>query len=54
MLYSILLNVIFPCSALTDAATGRIAIYYGGADTVVGLAFTTVDKIMDYIIKFKR
>ena len=47
-------NVVFPCSALTDAATGRIAIYYGGADTYVGLAFTTIDKIVDYIVKFKR
>ena len=34
-------NVVFPCAALTDAETGRIAIYYGCADTVTGLAFTT-------------
>ena len=47
-------NVTFPCAALADAATGRIAIYYGAADTVVGLAFTTIDKIVDYIVKFKR
>ncbi|MDE6915821.1 MAG: glycosidase, partial [Lachnospiraceae bacterium] len=39
-------NVVFPCAALTDAATGRIAIYYGCADTVTGLAFTTVDRLM--------
>jgi beta-1,4-mannooligosaccharide/beta-1,4-mannosyl-N-acetylglucosamine phosphorylase len=39
-------NVVFPCAALTDADTGRIAIYYGCADTVVGLAFTTVDDLM--------
>jgi beta-1,4-mannooligosaccharide/beta-1,4-mannosyl-N-acetylglucosamine phosphorylase len=32
-------NVVFPCAALVDAPTGRIAIYYGGADTVTGLAF---------------
>ena len=25
--------------------TGRIAIYYGAADTVVGLAFTQVDEL---------
>ncbi len=47
-------NVLFPCSALTDAETGRIAIYYGGADTVVGLAFTTIDRVLDYIVKFER
>lgn len=44
-------NVVFPCAALTDAKTGRIAIYYGAADTVVGLAFTTVDELVDFIHK---
>lgn len=42
-------NVVFPCAALTDADTGRIAIYYGGADTVVGLAFTTVEDTVNFI-----
>lgn len=41
-------NVVFPCAALTDAATGRIAIYYGCADTVTGLAFTTVDTLVQF------
>ena len=41
-------NVCFPCAALTDADTGRIAIYYGGADTVVGVAFTTVDELVSF------
>ncbi len=46
-------NVVFPHAQhiLTDADTGRIAIYYGCADTVTGLAFTTVDEILDYIRK---
>jgi beta-1,4-mannooligosaccharide/beta-1,4-mannosyl-N-acetylglucosamine phosphorylase len=35
-------NVAFPCAALCDAATGRIAIYYGAADTYVGIAYTTI------------
>lgn len=42
-------NVVFPCAALCDAASGRIAVYYGGADTVVGLAFTTVDETVKFI-----
>lgn len=42
-------NVVFPCATLTDADTGRIAIYYGCADTVTGLAFTTVDEMLKYI-----
>jgi beta-1,4-mannooligosaccharide/beta-1,4-mannosyl-N-acetylglucosamine phosphorylase len=42
-------NVAFPCAALTDAATGRIAIYYGCADTVTGLAFCQVDEVIDFV-----
>ncbi|WP_297961805.1 glycoside hydrolase family 130 protein [uncultured Ruminococcus sp.] len=43
-------NVCFPCAALTDPATGRIAIYYGCADSYVGVAFTTVQTLYDYIL----
>ena len=43
-------NVCFPCATLQDADTGRIAIYYGAADSVVGLAFTTVNQVMAYIM----
>jgi beta-1,4-mannooligosaccharide/beta-1,4-mannosyl-N-acetylglucosamine phosphorylase len=42
-------NVVFPCAALVDGETGRMAIYYGAADTVVGLAFANVDEIIDFI-----
>ena len=42
-------NVIFPCATLCDADTGRIAIYYGAADTYVGLAYTTIDETIDFI-----
>lgn len=42
-------NVCFPCATLQDADTGRIAIYYGCADTYVGVAFTTLDTVVDYI-----
>ena len=45
-------NVTFPCAALTDADTGKIAIYYGCADTVTGLAFTTVDELVEYTKKY--
>ncbi|WP_172254099.1 glycoside hydrolase family 130 protein [Saccharibacillus deserti] len=43
-------NVIFPCATLHDADTGRIAVYYGAADTYVGIAYTTVDEIVRYVI----
>lgn len=42
-------NVIFPCATLHDAETGRIAIYYGAADSYVGLAFTSAEEIVNYI-----
>ena len=42
-------NVCFPCAALVDAPTGRIAIYYGCADTVTGLCFCQVDEVIDFI-----
>lgn len=42
-------NVAFPCAALVDADTGRMAIYYGGADTVVALAFGYVDEIVEFV-----
>jgi beta-1,4-mannooligosaccharide/beta-1,4-mannosyl-N-acetylglucosamine phosphorylase len=45
-------NVTFPCAALADAETGRIAIYYGCADTVTGLAFTTVDELFEHMKKY--
>jgi beta-1,4-mannooligosaccharide/beta-1,4-mannosyl-N-acetylglucosamine phosphorylase len=42
-------NVTFPCAALVDRDTGRIAVYYGCADTVTGLVFGTVDEIVNWI-----
>ena len=41
-------NVVFPCAALCDDATGRLAIYYGAADTVTGLAFAYVDELVAF------
>ena len=42
-------NVAFPCATLQDAETGRIAIYYGAADTYVAVAYTQVDELVKYI-----
>ncbi|ADU29635.1 glycoside hydrolase family 130 protein [Evansella cellulosilytica] len=41
-------NVIFPCATLHCAESGKIAIYYGSADTCVGMAYTTVEEIVQY------
>ena len=42
-------NVCFPCATICDSETGRIAIYYGAADSYVALAFTELDAVIDYI-----
>jgi beta-1,4-mannooligosaccharide/beta-1,4-mannosyl-N-acetylglucosamine phosphorylase len=42
-------NVAFPCAALVDGDTGRMAIYYGGADSVVCLAFAYVHEIVEFV-----
>lgn len=44
-------NVTFPCATIHDNETGKIALYYGAADSYVGLAFTYVDEIIEYIKK---
>lgn len=44
-------NVCFPCSALCDK-NGRITIYYGVADTNMAIAFTTVDKLLEFVKKY--
>lgn len=43
-------NVCFPCATLHDSSTGKIALYYGCADTYIGIAFTTAEEIYDYIL----
>jgi beta-1,4-mannooligosaccharide/beta-1,4-mannosyl-N-acetylglucosamine phosphorylase len=41
-------NVCFPCATLCDAPTGRLAIYYGAADTYTAVAFGKIDEIIAY------
>lgn len=41
-------SVAFPCAALHDPETGRIAIYYGCADTVTSLAFGYIPEIIEF------
>ncbi|MFW6308892.1 MAG: glycoside hydrolase family 130 protein [bacterium] len=42
-------NVVFPCAALHDKESGRITIYYGAADTVVAMAHTKMDLLLNFI-----
>ena len=43
-------NVIFPCAALHDEETDRLSVYYGAADTVVGLAFGKLSEVVNFTI----
>ena len=42
-------TVTVSCAAIADAPTGRIAIYYGAADTYTALAFCQVDELIAYL-----
>ena len=44
-------NVVFPCAAIVDEATGRLAMYYGGADTCVAVAYAQMDELIEFIRK---
>lgn len=42
-------NVVFPCATMFDATSGRIAIYYGAADTYTSIAFAQIDELIAFI-----
>lgn len=44
-------NVVFPCAALHDEKDGRLAIYYGAADTHVALAFAWRDELVAELLR---
>ena len=41
-------NVVFPCAAIHSLEEDKIAIYYGAADTVTGLAFGRLSEIIEF------
>ncbi|MFO7869067.1 MAG: glycoside hydrolase family 130 protein [Bacteroidales bacterium] len=42
-------NVVFPCANLYDKKSGKIAIYYGAADTYTAIAFCYIDELISYM-----
>lgn len=42
-------NVVFPCGWIFDEESRRIRLYYGAADTSIGLATANIDEILDYL-----
>ena len=47
-------DVVFPCGAVIDEKTNELLIYYGAADTVVALATTNLNDVLDYLKKCKE
>lgn len=43
-------RVVFPCGWVLDAPTDRLLMYYGGADTVIGLATATFSDVMARVL----
>jgi predicted GH43/DUF377 family glycosyl hydrolase len=42
-------NVVFPCGAVLDAASGELRLYYGAADTCVGLMTAQITDVLDWL-----
>ncbi len=42
-------GVIFPCGAVVEEKTNELLVYYGAADSVVGLAIGNLDDILVYL-----
>ncbi len=42
-------DVVFPCGAVVNKKTNELLIYYGAADSVVGLAIASLDEIIAYL-----
>jgi predicted GH43/DUF377 family glycosyl hydrolase len=42
-------NVIFPCGAVLETATGELRVYYGAADTYVALVTAHIADVLDWL-----
>ncbi|MDR1324854.1 MAG: hypothetical protein LBK00_02320 [Treponema sp.] len=42
-------NLCFPCACLVEGDTGRLALYYGCAGTIIGLVFGRIDEGADFV-----
>lgn len=43
-------NVVFPCGVVIDEATRKLSLYYGAADTVIGLATAELDELIATVL----
>ena len=47
-------DIVFPCGAVVDKKTNELLVYYGAADTVVGLAIANLDDVLTYLKKCRE
>jgi beta-1,2-mannobiose phosphorylase / 1,2-beta-oligomannan phosphorylase len=47
-------NAIFPCGLVHDEATGQIRLYYGGADTTICVATSSLDDLIEAVLDTPR
>lgn len=43
-------GVVFPCGLVHDAATDELRLYYGAADTCIGVATASLPEVLDYLL----
>jgi beta-1,4-mannooligosaccharide/beta-1,4-mannosyl-N-acetylglucosamine phosphorylase len=44
-------NVVFPCGAVLDEPSGELRVYYGAADTCVGLMTAQIEDVLEWVRK---
>ena len=44
-------NVVFPCGLVHDSAADRLSLYYGAADTCIGLATAKCSEVLEYLLE---
>ena len=42
-------NVVFSCGMVADPQSGKLRIYYGAADTRIGLATADITELLDWL-----
>ncbi len=42
-------DIVFPCGAVVDEKTNELLVYYGAADSAVGLAIANLDEVIAYL-----
>ena len=43
-------GVVFPCGLVHDAVTDELRLYYGAADTCIGVATASLPEVLDYLL----